>query len=120
MLISTAYLEKEKRDVIKEMLNEHVQTYLKFNDHCEDDPCQAIKSITDYLISVYRLRLFIVGKGMFYSLYLILRRSYRSMFGVVCQQHRMRAKSNNRKIVTTVQMFILKCEVLSAVAVVAA
>ena len=33
---------------------------------------------------------------------------------------RMRAKSNNRKIVTIAQMFIFLCELLSAAAVVAA
>ena len=38
----------------------------------------------------------------------ILRRTYQSTCSVICQQYRMQAKSNNRKIVTIVQMFIFK------------
>ena len=120
MLISAKYLEKEKKKAIEEILKQEVQNYLKFNDHSEDDPHQAIKSFIDYLNNTYRVHLVTVGLGMFYSLYLILGRSYRSMFSVVLQQYRMRAKSNNCKIVTTVQMFILKSEAFSAVALVAA
>ena len=117
MLIGAHDLDKEK-EAIEEILTQEFQNYLKFNDHSRGDPTQALKSFSEHLMDVYLLVL--AALGMFYSLYLILRRSYRSMFSVVCQQYRMRAKSNNRKIVTTVQMFILKSEALSAVALVAA
>ena len=42
---------------------------------------------------------------IFHSLYLILRCSYQSTCSVICQRYRMRAKSNNRKVVTNAQMF---------------
>ena len=111
MLIGTKSLEKEKEEVIKEVLTREVDTYLKFTDHSRDSSGQALKSFTEHLINVYQRILETVGMGNFYSRYLILRRAYSSVSSVVCQQYRMQAKSNNRKIVTTVHVFILKCKV---------
>ena len=113
MLISTKSLEKEKEEVIKEVLTREVDTYFKLRsfDHSGDSSGQALKSFTEHLINVYQGILETFGMGNFYSRYLILRRAYSSVSSVVCQQYRMQAKSNNRKIVTTVHVFILKCKV---------
>ena len=109
LFIRTKHLQKETEEVIEEGLTKAVQKYLKLNDHSGDNCAQAMKSFTDHLINVYKLHPVVAGMGIFYSQYLILRRSYWSMFSVVCQQYRMRANSNNRKIVTMVRMFILCC-----------
>ena len=111
LLISTKCLEKEKEEAIKELLTVAVHDYLKFNDHSGDSSAQAVKSFTEYLINVYGISIVTVGMSNFYSLYLILRSAYSSVSRVVCQQYRMQAKSNNRKIFTTVHVFILKCKV---------
>ena len=123
LFIRTKSLKIETKEVIEEDLTKAAQKYLKLNDHSGDNCAQAMKSFTDHLIKFYNLLLVTLGvggMGIFCSRYLILRRSHWSMFSMVCQQYRMRAKSNNRKIVTMVRMFILWSEVLSAVAVVAA
>ena len=111
LLISTKCLEKEKEEVIKEVLTHEVHNYLKFMDHSEDSSAQDLKSFTEHLINAYQIILKTAGMGNFYSRYLILRRANSSVSSVVCQQYRMQAKSNNRKIVTTVHVFILKCKV---------
>ena len=92
------------------MLAKAVDEYLKFEDHSGDNRAQAMKSFTDYLMNIYKITLRTAGMGNFYSLYLIVRRANLSVSSVVCQQYRMQAKSNNRKIVTTVHVFILKCK----------
>ena len=63
LLISTKYLEKEKREVIEEILAKEVQNYLRFNDHSGDTHARAMKSFTDHLINVYCVHLFTVGSG---------------------------------------------------------
>ena len=45
-------------------------------DHSGDSYAQAMKSFTHHLINVYKSQLFTAGMGIFYSLYLIIRRSY--------------------------------------------
>ena len=57
LLISTKNLEKEKEEATKKMLTQEVHIYLKYNDHSRDELCQAIKSFTDHLIDVYKVRL---------------------------------------------------------------
>ena len=42
-----------------------------------------------------------------HSPHLSLQRSYPSLFSINCRQYRMRAKNNNRKIVTIAQMLVL-------------
>ena len=63
MLISTKYLEKEKREVIEETLTKEVQNYLKFHDHSGDSHGLAMESFTKHLIEVYRVHLVTVGAG---------------------------------------------------------
>ena len=63
MLISTKYLEKEKREVIEEILTKEVQNYLKFHDHSGDSHARAMKSFTEHLINVYWLHLVTVDVG---------------------------------------------------------
>lgn len=72
VLIGAKDLEKEKEEVIKELLTHEVHTYLKFKDHSGDSPAQALKSLTDHLINVYRIHLTTFGMGNFFSLYLII------------------------------------------------
>ena len=63
MLISSKYLEKEKREVIEETLAKEVQNYLKFHDHSGDSHGRAMESFTKHLIEVYRVHLVTVGAG---------------------------------------------------------
>ena len=63
MLISTKYLEEEKREVIEEILTKEVQNYLKFHDHSGDSHARAMKSFTEHLINVYWLHLVTVDVG---------------------------------------------------------
>ena len=46
---------------MKQMLKQEVHFYLKYNDHSRDDPWQAIKSFTDHLLEVYKVRLVTLG-----------------------------------------------------------
>ena len=55
--ISTKYLEKEKREVIEEILTKEVQDYLKFHDYSGDNHGRAMKSFTEHLINVYCVHL---------------------------------------------------------------
>ncbi|XP_044166711.1 uncharacterized protein LOC114953220 [Acropora millepora] len=57
LLIGTKCLEKESKEVIEEELAEAVHEYLKFEDHSGDNRAQAMKSLTDYLINVYKITL---------------------------------------------------------------
>ena len=72
LFIRTKYLQKETKEFIEEELTKAVQTYLKLNDHSGDNFAQAMKSLTDHLINVYKLHLVAAGMGIFYSQYLIL------------------------------------------------
>ena len=63
MLISTKYPEKEKREVIEEILTKEVQDYLKFHDHSGDNHGRAMKSFTEHLINVYCVHLVTVDVG---------------------------------------------------------
>ena len=63
MLISTRYLEKEKREKIEEILTKEVQDYLKFHDHSVDSNERAVESLTKHLMKVYRVHLRTVGLG---------------------------------------------------------
>ena len=69
------HLSKEKKEVVEEELTKAVQNYLKFNDHSGDNFVQAIKSLNEHLVNFYSILLVAAGMGIFYSLYLILRRS---------------------------------------------
>ncbi|XP_015762495.1 PREDICTED: uncharacterized protein LOC107341564 [Acropora digitifera] len=69
LLISTKYLEKEKREVIEEILTKEVENYLKFHDHSGDKLGRAMKSFTDHLIDVYCVHLVTVGAG---SVFIVL------------------------------------------------
>ena len=51
------------------MLKQEVHTYLRFNDHSGDKPCQAIKHFTAHLINVYEVRLVTLGVN---SVFIIL------------------------------------------------
>ena len=63
MLISTKYLEEEKREVIEEILTKEVQNYLRFHDHSGDDRALAMRSFTDHLINVYYVHLVTIDMG---------------------------------------------------------
>ena len=63
MLISTKYLEKEKREVIEEILTKEVQDYLKFHDHSGDSHARTMKSFTEHLTNVYCVHLVTVDVG---------------------------------------------------------
>ena len=76
LLISSKYLEKETKEVIEEVLAKAVHEYLKLNDLSGDNLVQAMKSFTEHLVNVYKSHLVTAGMGIFYSLYLILQRSY--------------------------------------------
>ncbi|XP_015753082.1 PREDICTED: D-inositol 3-phosphate glycosyltransferase-like isoform X2 [Acropora digitifera] len=62
LFIRTKYLEKETKEVIEEELTKAVQKYLKLNDHSGDNCGQAMKSITDHLINVYKLHFVTAGE----------------------------------------------------------
>ena len=63
LLISTKYLEEEKREVIEEILTKEVQNYLRFHDHSGDDRTLAMRSFTDHLINVYYVHLVTIVMG---------------------------------------------------------
>ncbi|XP_067019951.1 uncharacterized protein [Acropora muricata] len=63
LLISTKYLEKERKEVIEEVLAKAVHEYLKLNDHSGDNCAKAMKSFTDHLINVYKSHLVTADLG---------------------------------------------------------
>ena len=64
MLIDTNDdLEEKQKKVVEEILIKTVQGYLEFNARSGDNDEQAMKSLTNHLISVYFLHLGTVGLG---------------------------------------------------------
>ena len=64
MLIDTNDdLEEKQKKVVEEILIKTVQGYLEFNARSGDNDEQAMKSLTNHLISVYWLHLGTVGLG---------------------------------------------------------
>ena len=62
LIRGTKNLGKEKEEVVKKILSQTVQNYLKFNDHSRDDGAQALKSLTEFLIEVHKVTLVSVGE----------------------------------------------------------
>ncbi|XP_015762350.1 PREDICTED: uncharacterized protein LOC107341454 isoform X4 [Acropora digitifera] len=69
LLIVGKSLEKEKQEVVEEMLTQAVHNYVRFNSCSKDDPCQGLKAFTEYLTQAYALSLLAVCEG---SLVIIL------------------------------------------------
>ena len=55
LLVSTQHLEKEKHEVLEKILNQTIQSYLKFHDFSGDNRAVALTSLTDHLIGSYNV-----------------------------------------------------------------
>ena len=63
LLIMAKRLEKEKHEVVKEMLTKAVHDYVRFHSWSKDNIRRGLKAFTEFLIQAYDLSLYTVCEG---------------------------------------------------------